>query len=228
MAKTYGSTHALADFVERLLPSGKFAGPFSQLRLVINGLKRLDAVQRDNPLVTLNVTTGGGIWIIYGGLRYLMIIPAKNWLRIVSDDHDNRLSAVLDRAAKLEPNAVADTTGNNHYRQWMVFPEGLETLWHFVESLPKPSSDDIAEQKRERRYFSGAVRESALSKFEASGRICPGVDLPHAPIKPHKVPVDARIEFDHVLPHSRGGSRGEYNCQVLCQDCNRIKAASAY
>jgi hypothetical protein len=228
MAKIYGTTHALADFVDRLLPRTASGGSANQLELVIDGLKRLDAVQRENPLVTLNVTTGGGIWIIYGGRRYLMIIPAKNWLRIVSDDHDSRLSAVLDRAAARNPAAVKDTTGANDYRQWSVYPEGQETLWRFIERLPKPSVAETAKRTQERRYFSGAIREAALSQFEASGRICPGVDLPGSPIKPHKVAADVRIEFDHILPHSRRGSRGESNCQVLCQNCNRIKAATAY
>ncbi len=34
------------------------------------------------------------------------------------------------------------------------------------------------------------------------------------------------LEFDHVIPHSRGGADTERNLQLLCADCNREKGAS--
>jgi hypothetical protein len=36
---------------------------------------------------------------------------------------------------------------------------------------------------------------------------------------------DNEIEFDHIIPRSRGGSSEEHNLRVACMECNRTKGA---
>jgi len=33
------------------------------------------------------------------------------------------------------------------------------------------------------------------------------------------------LEYDHIIPHSKGGSDGARNLQLLCQTCHRAKGA---
>ena len=39
-----------------------------------------------------------------------------------------------------------------------------------------------------------------------------------------KVLKDDEIEFDHIIPVSKGGSSEEHNVRVACFDCNRSKS----
>jgi 5-methylcytosine-specific restriction endonuclease McrA len=39
-----------------------------------------------------------------------------------------------------------------------------------------------------------------------------------------KVLKDDEIEFDHIIPVSKGGSSEEHNVRVACFDCNRTKS----
>jgi 5-methylcytosine-specific restriction endonuclease McrA len=36
--------------------------------------------------------------------------------------------------------------------------------------------------------------------------------------------LDTEVEFDHVIPVSKGGSSEEHNIRLTCFDCNRSKS----
>lgn len=35
---------------------------------------------------------------------------------------------------------------------------------------------------------------------------------------------DDEVEFDHIIPHTKGGSAAEHNIRLTCFDCNRDKS----
>ena len=37
--------------------------------------------------------------------------------------------------------------------------------------------------------------------------------------------LDSEMEFDHIIPFSKGGSTEEHNIRLTCFDCNRKKSA---
>lgn len=223
-----GLIYALADFADRLLPKSRASAP-AHARAVLAGLKRLAEVEERNPFVTLSATITAGVWVFYRGQRWLLINPGQKFLRVEAAYYAN--SDIHDAIATyFEPAVRAGTiekTAREDYHQWRISGEALELVWQFVERLEGPSADEVVLPKGSEhpRYFPGEVREFALAAFEADGRKCPGVE---GKSRPHKLTKDDRVEFDHILPHARGGSSSVSNIQVLCTACNRIKSATAW
>lgn len=78
--------------------------------------------------------------------------------------------------------------------------EALHTrLYESYRKVPGPS-----------RYISDPVKEEV---FERGGGQCV------------KCGSTRDLQYDHVIPHSRGGSNAAANIQILCGDCNRAKSS---
>ena len=177
--------------------------------------------------MTLSATITAGVWVTHRGSRKLLINPGQKFLRVEAT-YGNADNA--DELIEYFSNAVStgrvEKTDREDFHQWRVRKEALPLVWEFVEALasPQPGEEGPVSTISHARYFSGEARESALAIFEKEGRKCPGVV---GKTRAHKLASEDRIEFDHILPYSRGGSSTFSNLQILCSNCNRAKSAMA-
>ena len=63
-----------------------------------------------------------------------------------------------------------------------------------------------------RKPISGRVRQNVLMRDNYTCQICGAT-----------VKDGAKLEIDHIVPFSKGGTNHENNLQVLCRQCNREK-----
>jgi hypothetical protein len=70
--------------------------------------------------------------------------------------------------------------------------------------------DDVARPVRS-RYISNDVKAAVIRRDEGRCVVCSATE---------------DIQFDHIIPWSKGGSNNQENIQVLCGDCNRRKSNS--
>jgi len=81
------------------------------------------------------------------------------------------------------------------------------------------SAESITETESERRrgrYIPFATKMRIVRRDNHTCQIC-GVHL-----------RDDEVEFDHIIPISRGGSSEEHNVRLTCYDCNRDKKDKIY
>ena len=71
---------------------------------------------------------------------------------------------------------------------------------------------DTKKVKNSRRLISGTTRQNVLMRDNYTCQICGAT-----------VKDGAKLEIDHIIPYSKGGTNKENNLQVLCQQCNREK-----
>ena len=76
------------------------------------------------------------------------------------------------------------------------------------------SAEPFTETNQERRIERRIPRDVMLKVVRRDGQVC-SVCRTNVP--------DDEIEFDHIIPHSRGGPTHTENIRVLCRTCNRKK-----
>lgn len=221
----YGQIYSAFDFVDRLVPKRSEAKIDPQhIVSVINFVKTLDQLQRENHAVTLTIWAGDGIWLVYNGRRSILFLPAKKFLRVLTSDDSAEATKIveyLDKRESINGSGVIDSSHKN-YRQWRISGREIDKLGQKLLRMKEPKREKPSGSYKHSRHIPGHVREVALTAFEASGRYCEGT----GDIKRHKL-RNERIEFDHILPVKKNGSNSANNIQVLCESCNRIKSGTA-
>ncbi|OGF58754.1 MAG: hypothetical protein A2Y62_09585 [Candidatus Fischerbacteria bacterium RBG_13_37_8] len=83
----------------------------------------------------------------------------------------------------------------------------LSIIWHL---LSRPKKHLVATTKRKRRRIPKHVQHEVWQRDQACCVECGSKE---------------NLEFDHIIPLSKGGSDTVRNLQLLCEKCNRKKHA---
>lgn len=75
----------------------------------------------------------------------------------------------------------------------------------------------FTETREERRQTRTISRDTMLKVIRRDGQICQAC---------HKPVPDNEVEFDHIIPYSRGGTTAAHNLRLVHRNCNRTKGAS--
>lgn len=214
----YSDVQRAMNFVEKASADPKKFPFLASIELV----KSFEEVTANNPDIDIRFRMGDGLLIFYKGISRALVLQAKSHIRVITwdrgDSFTRELVAVLDNMAEC-------ATPNHHvnYMQWNLSVGGAKIFARFWLDARKPeiSERENGEKRLHPRYFSSEIKRLAYSAFERDGYKCAGFGR-----EPHKIDVSAgeRIEYDHILPASKGGSNSELNVQVLCEMCNRRKS----
>ena len=97
---------------------------------------------------------------------------------------------------KMEDEAISQ--GHSKAEAGRMTRENLKSI--ISEAMEAESSD---------RYVSKQVRDIVWDRDQGRCTECGS---------------NEKLEFDHIIPHSKGGSNSEKNIQLLCEECNRKKS----
>lgn len=117
----------------------------------------------------------------------------------VAESYLNSINFVLNK----------ETLGWSYVYDLIEIIDGLdlEITWFILWTDTKKTSD-----KKRKRTISGRTRQNVLMRDNYTCQICGAT-----------VKDGAKLEIDHIIPYSKGGTNKEDNLQVLCQQCNREK-----
>lgn len=224
MKKGFGLLHYSALFFEKIMSarSDEPESSLSAMRVAVSLLKGLDELQATNPLVTYSFATDA-LRVYYRGRMEFHIVAKKHRVVIQAwsgqlDDDCQLVANIMNRPdlfkQEMKPNI--QWIFSKEAASWFV--DYLTETWKLSEGADAPAEFSHS------RHIPGDIRQVILSEFLSSGQWCPGVS---GLTKRHKIGSEARIEFDHILPYSLGGSNNFHNVQILCSNCNSLKRATA-
>jgi hypothetical protein len=79
------------------------------------------------------------------------------------------------------------------------------------------AAEGFTETRQLRQHSRSIPREVMLKVVRRDGQICQ---------RCFKAVPDDKIEFDHIIPFSKGGTSKAENLRLICRDCNRKKSNS--
>lgn len=115
------------------------------------------------------------------------------------------LNSELDKASNPFKDSIDDR-----------FQEGINKMDSFIDQktlskaiLDAESDNDVTSNDDRSRRISDRVKDRVWNRDGGKCVLCGS---------------NENIEFDHIVPFSKGGSNTYRNIQILCQDCNRRKS----
>lgn len=220
MKKSFGNFHYCAHFFDRIVSKSARSPSdvIEAFRIASHLLKELDSLQEKNPLVTLSFATDSLRIYFRGQLQFHIQARKCRTIIWIPYPYCRALAQEIQKRPRLFSDEMTTIS-------WVLSERGVNWLLDYLRSNWCSSTDGESKGPiTHSRHIPGDVRQAVLSEFLASGRWCPGVV---GMTKRHKVSEAMRVEFDHILPHSVGGSNSYWNVQVLCSDCNQLKRATA-
>ncbi len=158
----------------------------------------------------------------YGPLVEYFPGPGGGWTPAEAErEHKEALQAIANGDAKTE-DEIWDQVERLHYTRPYLF-EALETYEPedvqcriFGHSCPvfftQSAATETTDSRPEGRHVPRAVMLKVVRRDNHVCQVC------------HSYVPDDQVEFDHVIPFSRGGASTVQNLRFLCRACNRKKS----
>jgi hypothetical protein len=147
---------------------------------------------------------------LYVGSRKLRFVGLRR-------SHEMRYASLLQVDFALQKNskitiAVASGAGGGVYRLKQSRDPGLLVeLQESIRFLIRKAKGLEVKRGRDTRYIPNDVRSEVWYRDSENCVICGATEY---------------LEFDHIIPHSKGGATSVENLQLLCRKCNSQKSDS--
>lgn len=171
MKKKFGTVHYCANFLDKVLAksAGSHADSIYAVGIAINLLKKLDALQEQNPLVTLSFVTDS-LRVYYRGQLQFHIQARKHRTIIwIPGCYQGDLSREISKRPSL-------FKIEGEHISWVISEAGAEWFLNYLGSHWAFSSEDAIDIPiSHSRHIPGEVRQAVFTEFLSSGRWCHGV-----------------------------------------------------